>query len=127
MTRQNNEDPALLQGIRKSALTRSLERGGGGKWVPVNKEMRQLVLNFESAENPKAVASGVVGGSAGGQISAAPCAALLSKSTAKRALSATMTLRWIGRCATRISPNAGLNPSQNSGARGVHTLEPHGS
>ncbi len=93
MTRQNNEDPALPQGIRKSAETRTVESVGGGKWVPVNKEMRQLALNFESAENPKAFASGVVGGSAGGQISAAPCAALLSKSTAKRALSATMKRR----------------------------------
>ena len=90
MTRENNEDPALPQGIRKSASTRSLDCGGGGKWVPVNKEIRQLVLNFESAENPRAVASGVVGGTAGGQISAAPCAALLSKSTAKRTLSARM-------------------------------------
>ena len=90
MARQSNEDLGLLQGIRKSAVTRRVESGGGGKWVPVIEETRQSVLNFEAAENPKASATGVDGGAAGGQSLAAPCAAPQSKSTTKRALSATM-------------------------------------
>ena len=90
MARQNNEDPALLQGSRKSAATRTVESVGGGKWVLVNEQARQSVLNFESAENPAAFVAGVDGGAAGGQTSPAPCAAPQSKSTTKRALSATM-------------------------------------
>lgn len=52
MTRQKSEDRIRPQGRRKSDVTRSFERTGGGKAVPVNERTRQLELFFEAAEEP---------------------------------------------------------------------------
>jgi RNA-directed DNA polymerase len=51
MAQQNNEDSAVLQGLRKLAVTDSTDCRGG-KGVPVNQQSRQLGLPFGTAENP---------------------------------------------------------------------------
>lgn len=52
MARQKSEDRIRPQGRRKPDVTRSIERTGGGKAVPVNERTRQLGLFFETAEEP---------------------------------------------------------------------------
>ena len=52
MTRQKSEDCIRPQGRRKPVVTRSTERTGGGKAVPVNERTRQLGLFLETAEEP---------------------------------------------------------------------------
>lgn len=50
MTRQDNEDPAVPQGRRKSVPT---ERAApGGKGIPVNQQAKQLPLSLGTAEYP---------------------------------------------------------------------------
>lgn len=61
MTRQNNEDPAVLQSLRKTALTQPDEPDGGEKGVSVNQRARQLELFPGTAEYPKARAAGTDG------------------------------------------------------------------
>ena len=60
MTRQNNEDPAVPEGVRKSARARGVEPRGGGKRIPVNQQAGQLALFSETAENSDAKAEEVV-------------------------------------------------------------------
>jgi hypothetical protein len=62
MTRQNKENPAVLQGHRKGAETGRIESARGGKGVPINQQVQQLELCFGTAENPKAKAPGASGG-----------------------------------------------------------------
>jgi len=50
MARQNNEDPAVSQSLRKLASTRTAEPAGGDKGVPVNQQVRQLELFAGTAE-----------------------------------------------------------------------------
>ena len=54
MTQQRKEDPAVLQGRRKTVVTQGIEHPGGGKGVPVEGEDRQLILALATAENPRA-------------------------------------------------------------------------
>lgn len=53
MTRQSKEDPATPEGVRKVAPTRDVELHGGGKGIPVNQQVEQLLLFSETAEHPK--------------------------------------------------------------------------
>ncbi len=53
MTRQNKEDPAVPQGVRKAAPTRGVESPGGGKGISVNQQVEQLALLSETAEHPE--------------------------------------------------------------------------
>jgi len=65
MARQKSEDRAVPQGRRKAVPTRSVERSGGGKAVPVDERTGQLGLFLGTAENwaARAVqADDVVGG-----------------------------------------------------------------
>ena len=58
MTRQNKENPAVLQGHRKGAETEADEPARGGKGVPINQKVQQLELRFGTAEYPKAKTKG---------------------------------------------------------------------
>ncbi len=51
MARQSNEDPGVVQGRRKAAVTQGVERPGGAKGVPVNQQAGQLGLCFGTAED----------------------------------------------------------------------------
>lgn len=62
MARQNNEDPAVSQSLRKLASTRTDEPDGGEKGVPVNQQTWQLELFSGTAENLEAQAERAVGG-----------------------------------------------------------------
>lgn len=62
MARQNNEDPAVSQSLRKLASTRTDEPAGGDKGVPVNQRVRQLELFSGTAEYLEAQAKRAVGG-----------------------------------------------------------------
>ncbi len=61
MTRQKKEDPVVLQGRRKAAVTRGDERPGGGRGAPVNQQAQPLELSLGTAEHPNAQAKGAVG------------------------------------------------------------------
>jgi group II intron reverse transcriptase/maturase len=50
MARQKSDDRVVPQSRRKAGLTREHERREGGKAVTVNKQTRQLELNFGTAE-----------------------------------------------------------------------------
>jgi hypothetical protein len=86
MTRQKSEDRTVLQRRRKAAVTRRVERAGGGKATPVNEQAGQLGLGFETAENP----AGTVGGTDWRARSSVTHAAPKSKHKDEPALSATM-------------------------------------
>ena len=90
MARQNNEDPGVLQGRRKVAVTHDVESSGGGKGVPVNQQAQQLELCFGTAENPARKRAGVVAGTARHRRRAVPCAAPKPKHKDRMAASATM-------------------------------------
>jgi RNA-directed DNA polymerase len=62
MTRQNNEDPAVSQSLRKLAPTRADEPAGGDKGIPVNQQVQQLELFAGTAEHLEARAERAVGG-----------------------------------------------------------------
>lgn len=62
MARQNNEDPAVSQSLRKLASTRADEPAGGEKGVPVNQQVGQLELLSGTAEYLEAQAERSVGG-----------------------------------------------------------------
>lgn len=62
MARQNNEDPAVSQSLRKLASTRTDEPDGGDKGVPVNQQVRQLELFAGTAEDLGAQAERADGG-----------------------------------------------------------------
>ena len=51
MARQKSENRIVPQGPRKLAVTRGVERRGGGRAVPVKEEEMQLSLSFATAEN----------------------------------------------------------------------------
>lgn len=86
MTRQKSEGRTVLQRRRKAAVTRRVERAGGGKATPVNEQAGQLGLGFETAENP----AGTVGGTDWRARSSVTHAAPKSKHKDEPALSATM-------------------------------------
>ena len=90
MTRQSNEDPAVVQGSRKSAETQEVERPGGAKGVPVNQQAGQLSLCFGTAENPDPGGPGVVVGAEVTQATPVPDAAPKPKHKKERVVSATM-------------------------------------
>ena len=90
MTRQNNEDPAVPEGVRKSAPTRDVESSGRGKRIPVNQQAGQLALLFETAEISNAQATEVVVGAEERQSESATNAAPKSKSKTRQATSASM-------------------------------------
>jgi RNA-directed DNA polymerase len=54
MTQQKSEDRIVPQGRGNPVPTQGVECRGGGKAVPVKGEDQQLVLNFGTAENPRA-------------------------------------------------------------------------
>jgi len=60
MTRQNNEDPAVPEDLRKEVPTRGVEPPGRGKGVPINQQAKQLALFSETAENPVVRTVGLV-------------------------------------------------------------------
>ena len=61
--RQKSESRDKPKSRRKSVLTRPGETGGGGKATPVNEQMGQLKLPFETAEElPMVKTSGADGG-----------------------------------------------------------------
>jgi len=63
MAQQKSENREVVEGRRKSTVSRSVERIGGAKAVPVDEWPRQLGLPFETAEEgAKAPADGVRGG-----------------------------------------------------------------
>jgi hypothetical protein len=62
MTRQNKENPAVLQASRKKAVTESAQPSRGGKGVPINQQGLHLKLRVGTAEYPKAYAAGATGG-----------------------------------------------------------------
>lgn len=72
MARQKSEDRTVPQGRRKPVSTRIIERRGGGKSVPVDKQTRQLELFNGTAEVCEAQAERVDGGAAAGEPAAAP-------------------------------------------------------
>lgn len=60
MAQQKSENREVVEGRRKSTVSRSVERIGGAKAVPVDEWPRQLGLPFETAEeNVQAFADGV--------------------------------------------------------------------
>lgn len=60
MAQQKSENREVVEGRRKATVTRSVERVGGAKAVPVDEWPRQLGLPFETAEEgAKAPADGV--------------------------------------------------------------------
>ncbi len=86
MTRQKTEDRTVPKGRRKAVPTRSIERAGGGKSVPVNEQMGQLGLRFGTAEVPR----GADGGAALHPCSAATHAVPKPECKEEKATSATM-------------------------------------
>lgn len=54
MAQQKSENRVVPEGRRKPIPTQEVERPGGGKAVPVRGEEQQLMLNFTTAENPRA-------------------------------------------------------------------------
>jgi group II intron reverse transcriptase/maturase len=90
MARQKSEDRTVPEGRRKAVATRSLERPGGGKAVPVNEATGQLGLLFETAENPAEQSAEAVVGAGGGLPFPATHAAPKSKSKEEGVTSATM-------------------------------------
>jgi len=72
MTHQKSESRDVPKGRRKAVSTRSLERPGGGKAVPVKQRAEQLVLPFGSAESPGSQGQGVVAGAVRHQRRSAP-------------------------------------------------------
>lgn len=53
MAQQKSEDRIAPQGLRKSSVTRGVERSGGGRAVPVKEADQQLLLAFATAESPR--------------------------------------------------------------------------
>jgi RNA-directed DNA polymerase len=90
MAQQKSEDRIGPQGRRKASITRRVERGGGGKAVPVNQQTAQLGLRFGTAENSAARAAGADGRAERHRSRSATYAAPKPKRTAKQATSATM-------------------------------------
>ena len=107
MARQKSDDCVVPQSCRKTALTRDIERFGGGKAVTVNEQMEQLQLPFATAESPEAKAEGADGGVAPRERRAATRAAPKSKGKKKTIPSATMEeSRRPGR-PTTVAPGIG--------------------
>ena len=90
MAQQKSERRVVPQGRRKPVSTQGAEHPGGGKALPVNERTWQLGLRFETAEEPKAQATGAGGGAVGVLSSPATRAAPKSKRKEKRATTATM-------------------------------------
>ena len=53
MAQQKSADRIKPKSSRKGASTQGIEHPGGGEAVPVNEQVRQLVMPFATAENPK--------------------------------------------------------------------------
>jgi RNA-directed DNA polymerase len=90
MAHQKSEDRIGPQGRRKASVTRRLERGGGGKAVPVNQQTGQLELRFGTAEYAAAQAVAADGGAERHRSRSATRAAPKPRRKEKRATSATM-------------------------------------
>lgn len=90
MTRQKSEDGNVPEGRRKSVPTHRIERGGGGRAVPVNESMQQLGLFVGTTEDRAAQAKRVDGGAGVGQPIAATTATSKPRNKEKEAASATM-------------------------------------
>jgi RNA-directed DNA polymerase len=66
MTRQKSDGRTVPQGRRKAVPTRGAERRGGGKATTVEQQVRQLGLDFGTAEKAEAQVKATVGGAARG-------------------------------------------------------------
>lgn len=105
----SKEARAVPQGGRKVAPTRGVESRGGGKASPVDEQVKQLELRFETAENPKAKAKGTDGQAATHQRVAAKRAAPKSKRKTKQATPATMkeVTRHLKQAFEKVASNKG--------------------
>lgn len=112
MARQKSEDRTVPQGRRKPVPTHTLERGGGGKAVPVDKRTRQLELFSGTAEVCEAPASRVDDGAGVGVPTAAPCAT--PKPEAKDGKIASVTMEEV----TKRLRKAFQKVASNKGAAG---------
>jgi retron-type reverse transcriptase len=112
MVRQNKEDCAVPEGLRKPAQTQGVESQGGGKAVPVNEQTWQLELQLETAENPVRTRTGAVVGRVSHQRETQPHAVPKSKGKEKKVTSATME-----EVTSRLS-EAFQNVAANKGAAG---------
>lgn len=90
MTQQKSERCTVPKARRKSGPTAGSKRPRGGKAAPVEQRTCQLGLSFETAENPKAQARGIVVGAAAGLPVAATHAVPESKSNEEKVTSAMM-------------------------------------
>lgn len=88
MTRQKSERCKGPQARRKSCVTEGIENLRGGKATPVNQQIGQLELSFETAENRAKVR--VDGGVAASRLAATLTAAPKSKNKRKNVQSTTM-------------------------------------
>ena len=86
MTQQKRDRRTKVQGHRKGAVTRRIERVGGASVATVNERVLQLQLSFGTAENPQ----GPVGGTEVGPLTPAPYAGPQPKRKEQSATSATM-------------------------------------
>lgn len=90
MTRQKSERRVRPAPARKRGPTRVHERPEGGKAAPVNEQMGQLRLRFETAECPTHPRVGAVGGAEADRSAPAPRAVPKPKRKKKSAPSVTM-------------------------------------
>lgn len=107
MTRQKSENRVVLQGRRKSVVTRGIKRRGGGKAVPVDEQPRQLGLQFETAEDSaRAETDGATGGLLGRPVAHAEPK---SKGNEEGVLAVTLeeVVRRLSRAFAKVASNRG--------------------
>ena len=90
MTQQKSERSTVPKARRKPGQTAGSKRPRGGTAAPVEQRTWQLGLSFETAENPKAQARGVAGGTDASPLASVPHAAPKSKHREEKVTSAMM-------------------------------------
>jgi len=125
MTRQKSEGRDKPQSLRKKVSTRTVERCGGGEAVPVNEQMEQLQLPFETAEEPKTKVSGADGGPVPHLRGTGPRAAPKSRGKNRKVPSATTMEEVTNQLAEAFQQVARNKGASGPDGQGIEEVREH--